>query len=118
MSFTAINVTDVAKDPSGVPIPYAVAVVWPRIGFANSGTKAAAVSAIGDSGGNFTLTGVSATDDGGTAPVDPNHASQTESYHLMIMDPLSGEHVFDLDFKLPSATSSPTTLAILQTFAV
>lgn len=113
MSYTTVTITDTAKDPSGQPIPYAVITAYPRFGFANAGTTTNGKSAIAASDGTFTLA-LNATDDSGTAAVDPGVGTPTCAYHLLVIDPRTGEHVYDAHVILAHATSTPT-LAQLTT---
>jgi hypothetical protein len=107
MAYTSVTITDTVALPDGVAVPYAVVVAWPKLGFANSGTNTNAASTIASSTGAFTLA-VNATDDSGTAPVDPNDSTGKPSYHVLAFDPRSGEHVYDADVQVPHTNTTPT----------
>jgi len=98
-----------AASLSGTPIPYAI-VVYARLGSANSGTNGSAATAIASSSGAFTLT-LDATNDAGTAPLDPDEPNVFASYRVPVIAPRSGEHVVDADVTIPN---SPTTINLAQ----
>jgi hypothetical protein len=107
MSYTTVTITDTAQYPDGIAIPYAVVVAWPKLGFANGGTTTNGSSTIASSTGAFTLA-INATDDAGTAAIDPNDTTGKPSYHVLVFDAKSGEHVYDADVQVPHANASPT----------
>lgn len=110
-SYTPVSITDVAQYPDGIPIPYAVVVGYPKQGFTNAGTTTNAASVVANAAGAFTLV-LNSTDDAGTVAIDPALSGQKVSYHVLVFDPKSGEHVYDADVYVPHA-NTPTTLAAL-----
>jgi hypothetical protein len=125
MAFGTTTLNDVAKDPGGNAIPYAVVFTYPRNSFFNA-ASAAAHSAIAGANGVFTLASVECTDEGTTScpdtfmtdmPFAAYGTSHYGSHHLTVVDPRSGEHVYDCDFVCPSA-NKPTTIATVSALAV
>lgn len=114
MAFTMVTVEDVATMPAGEPIPYAVVVAYPVIGFANAGETASANSAIADADGNFSLQ-LAATDDSGTAPLNPDRQEAQCEYHFFIFVSASGESIHDADVLVPSAQTTMTIADLMAT---
>lgn len=112
MPFTAVSIQDTLVSPTGVGVAFGVVVAYPKMGFANGGVTADAVSAVADANGAFTMS-LSATDDPGTDITDPSFpAGQQPSYHLLAFVPISGENLYDRDVFVPSV-ATPTILANL-----
>lgn len=127
MAFTTATINDVAKDPGGAGIPFAIVFSYPRHAFANAGTSATAHSAVANANGVFTLSGLECTDDAASTCTDtfltdipfsfgPPGVVATNHYgshHVTVLDPHTGEHVFDSDVIVPISTGKPTNLATL-----
>ncbi len=138
MAWSTTTIADVAKYPSGAGIPYGIVYTYPRNPMQDSGQAAAAAhSAVAGANGVFSLAGLEATNTGGGPLLDPGMTDipfswsgtgsavmHYGSHHVTVVDPTTGEHVFDVDCVVPSAgtvggySMPPTTLAALAACAI